>query len=162
MSLARAHCHAAPYAIVTATEDMVRHICTHLRALDVAEVAATNAIHPQDVPASIMADWRQSDEVCALLRGDSPLCLFGATKHAEFDAAFLWMIATEDIKAKELVRYGKCVIAQYMAQYACLFCLVWAKHAVSMAWLRRLGFQEGSVVMLHDTTFILMIKERGM
>lgn len=147
-------------AIVPATQNSVRHICAHLRALDMAEVAALHGVDQGAVPAIVLGDWQMHDAVFVLQRGATPLCMFGASRHPEDDAAFIWMVGTDDMGAKDLVRYGKHVVQDYLQRYASLFCLVWAQHHVSIAWLKHLGFHTGMQMHVHNAACVLMVKHR--
>lgn len=149
--------------IVPATVDLVHHICTHLRELDLKEVAALHGIGQADVPYVIMDDWQRHaahGAVSVLVRGDTPLCLFGATPHAELNAAFIWMVGTNDVGAQELVRYGRKVVSDYLHNFDALFCLVWGGHTVSITWLKHLGFHFANTLHMLQSEFVLMVKHR--
>lgn len=119
--------------IATPTLKDIQHIYTHMRAVDVQEIAAMSGNSPR---AAVLYAARYSEMVRAGYIDDIPVCLIGYGAHS------IWMLATPDVTRAPvaLMKQSRALILEGLQQYDYLVNAVDARNTVTLKWLKRLGF----------------------
>ncbi len=114
-----------------------------LRAQDTAELLAAGHEDPEQAfRASIEAS--EPDLLYTVTVSGVPAAVFGVAQHPEVAYAGIpWMLGSDRIlrARRELLREAPKWITLLLSQYPVLVNLVHKENTVSLAWLRRMGFE---------------------
>lgn len=116
------------------------YVSQHLREVDRREIAAGSRREPLD---AILHSAACSDEGFeARTLAGVPLAVGGVGLISPLRGS-PWMLATDDLQRHPLsmMRLSRAWVADIRRRYAQLFNFVHAENAVSIHWLRRLGFE---------------------
>lgn len=117
------------------------HVAEHLRAVDRREIEAGSNRPPLEAIQLSAAQSAEGFEARTLT--GRPLCVGGVgVISEERREGSPWMLATDELQRHPLtlMRMSHAWVADIRTRYASLWNLVHAENAVSIAWLRRLGF----------------------
>lgn len=122
-----------------ATPEDIAHVGAHMRAADVAELRASG----HDNPAlAVQQSADNSVWINSVLAGDEVAAVYGVTLTNIEGVASPWMLGTDAIRnvKREFLRASIGEVDRMMAGNRALFNRVHGANAVSIAWLRWLGF----------------------
>lgn len=126
---------------VQATPERLEHLALHLRDQDRAELAAAGW---DDARVALTESVAKSRWTLVALVDGEPAAVFGCGEIGSMLApdGVPWMLGTNAVArhARVLQRYARAYIAAMLAEYPRLVNAVHAGNAVSLRWLRRLGF----------------------
>jgi hypothetical protein len=130
----------AAIIIRDATQADVDHVATHLRAADVVELRAAGHADPAE---RVRQGWKAADWTKAVLVDGVPAILYGVAPTTIKGCGSPWMLATNGIYAiKQEFILGSVVEVDRMRQaYRVLINMIHHKNAVSLRWLKWLGFK---------------------
>jgi hypothetical protein len=128
--------------VVEPTGDRVEHVAAHLRAQDLAELAAAGWADPH---VALRQSVQRSRWTRVALIDEVPAAVFGCGEFGSMLApdGVPWLLGTEAVSrhGRVLQRYARAYIAAMLAEYPRLINAVHAENTVSLRWLRRLGFR---------------------
>lgn len=127
--------------IVAPTPEALAYLAEHLREQDRFEVEAVGRSVHQAVRESV----EHSKATYIACEDGVPIAVFG---HAEYGSLLApvgvpWLLGTDGVRRNRRVlqRFARQYIESLLAEYPRLMNAVHAENSVSIAWLRRLGFE---------------------
>lgn len=118
----------------------VHHVAQHMRAQDVAEIAA---MHPGEDPYEVLR-LSVSLSTCGwiILAGDEPVAIFGAAPTALPGIGCVWLLGTDNLvrQAHSFARQTPFYVDLMHENYPILFNHIDSRNTVSMRWLKWGGF----------------------
>ena len=130
-------------ALVTPTIEAVAHIARNLRAADADELFATTG-HVNHFHSLTISMRASRDTLMAVDPSGEPMALLGVgTVSLIYNTGCPWMVATPRVNAHRgaLVALGRTYTRAMLTGYDRLENRVDTRNAVSIGWLRHIGFQ---------------------
>ncbi len=119
----------------------IEYLAAHLRASDLAELAAVSDLSPlQAVQASVACS--DPEFVFAVFADQHLLAIGGASPTLEPGVAAPWLLATSRIDAHlwTLTRQSRRILALMLGKYSCLSNVIDQRQHGTLRWLQSLGF----------------------
>ncbi|WP_419810805.1 hypothetical protein [Bacterioplanoides sp.] len=127
----------------------IHYLSKHLRESDADEVRSASGEYSlwKTLDAAVNASYE-----CHVAVDDDgiPVAVFGVAPYGEFAAP--WLLGTDSLlqHRRELMSWGRSFVQRWLEEHRQLMNFVDKRNAVSIRWLKRLGFTIGKEVLLYD------------